>query len=61
MEMLQKPLGTMETDISQYFDEDYDQLFQKQCRKIATENAVLEFQVPKGLFSKGMLESWVLE
>ena len=61
MEMLQKPLGTMETDISQYFDEDYDQLFQKQCRKITTENAVLEFQVPKGLFSKGMLENWVLE
>ena len=61
MEMLQKPLGTMETDISQYFDEDYDQLFQKQCRKITVENAVLEFQVPKGLFSKGMLENWVLE
>ena len=61
MEILQKPLGTMETDISQYFDEDYDQLFQKQCRKITTENAVLEFQVPKGLFSKGMLENWVLE
>ena len=61
MEMLQKPLGTMETDISQYFDEDFDQLFQKQCRKITTENAVLEFQVPKGLFSKGMLENWVLE
>ncbi|CAH3188503.1 unnamed protein product, partial [Porites evermanni] len=61
VEMLQKPLGTMETDISQYFDEDYDQLFQKQCRKITAENAVLEFQVPKGLFSKGMLESWVLK
>ena len=61
MEMLQKPLGTMETDISQYFDEDYDQLFQKQCRKITAENAVLEFQVPKGLFSKGMLENWFLE
>ena len=51
----------METDISQYFDGDYDQLFQKQCKKITTENAVLEFQVPKGLFSKVMLESWVLE
>ena len=61
MEMLQKPLGTMETDISQYFDEDYDQLFQKECRKITAENAVLEFQVPKGLFCKGMLENWVLE
>ena len=60
-EMLEKPLITMETDISEYFDDGYDQLFQRECQKITAQNAFLEFQVPKGIFSKAMLENWVLE
>ena len=61
VEMLEKPLSTGETDISKYFDDGYDQLFQKECCKITDQNAHLEFQVPKGLISKGMAERWVLE
>ena len=61
VEMLEKPLGAEETDISEYFDVGYDQLFQRECRKITTQNAFLEFQVPKGFFSKDMSENWVLE
>ena len=61
VEMLEKPLGTEETDISEYFDEGYDHLFQKECRKITAQNAYLEFQVPKGIISKDMSENWALE
>lgn len=61
VEMLEKPLSTEETDISEYFDDGYDQLFQRECKKITAQNAYLEFQVPKGIVSKGMSESWVLE
>lgn len=61
VEMLEKPLNKEETDISEHFDHSYDQLFQRECKKITTQNSHLEFQVPKGIFSKGMSESWVLE
>jgi len=61
VEMLEKPLGAEETDISEYFDQGYDQLFQKECKKITTQNAHLEFQAPKGIISKRMSDHWVLE
>ena len=59
--MLEKPLGTDETDISEYFDDGYDELFQRECKKITEQNAFLEFQVPKEILSKGMSENWLLE
>ena len=61
VEMLEKPLGVEETDISEYFDQGYDQLFQQECKKITSQNAHLEFQVPKGIISKSMSDHWVLE
>lgn len=61
VEMLEKPLSAGETDISEYFDDNYDELFQRECKKITTQNSHLEFQVPKGIVSKGMSERWVLE
>ena len=61
VEMLEKPLTTAEADISEYFDDSYDQLFKRECRKVTAQNAHLEFQVPKGIVSKGMEERWVLE
>ena len=60
VEMLEKPLDSKETDISDYFDVSYDQLFQKECRKVTQKNSFLEFQVPKGIIGKGMVENWVL-
>ena len=61
VEILEKPLGVEETDISEYVDQGYDQLFQRECKKITTHNAHLEFQVPKGIISKSMSDHWVLE
>lgn len=61
VEMLEKPLGSEETDISEYFDQGYDQLFQNECKKITIQNAHLEFQAPKGIISKRMSDHWVLE
>ena len=61
VEILEKPLNTGETNISKYFDDGYNQLFQRECIKITDQNAHLEFQVPKSLISKDMAERWVLE
>lgn len=59
--MLEKPLSSNETDISDYFDVGYDQLFNKECKKITEKNAFMEFQVPKGILGKGISEKWLLE
>lgn len=61
IEFFEKPLGKEDIDISKYFDSSYDDLFAKQCIKVTDNNAVLEYEQPKGILGKNFDGFWCVE
>ena len=61
IEALEKPLGKdKESDISEYFDVNYQSLFEEECSNVTSETAFLEFHPPKGILGKEFLDFWTL-
>ena len=56
--MLEKPLGPQETDLSDYLDATYGDLFDKECTQFTAKNAVLDYQPPKGILGKEFSDFW---
>ncbi|XP_031567531.1 nucleolar complex protein 4 homolog A-like [Actinia tenebrosa] len=61
IEFFEKPLGKEDIDISKYFDSSYDDLFEKQCIKVTENNAILEYEQPKGFLGKNFDGFWSME
>ena len=60
VEILEKPLGKQESDVTDYFDISYESLFAKECTNFTSQNAVLEYQPPKGILSKEFSDFWTM-
>ncbi|XP_028404522.1 nucleolar complex protein 4 homolog B-like [Dendronephthya gigantea] len=58
VELLEKPIGRNETDVSEYFESSYETLFDKECTELTNSNAFIEYHVPKGLLSGSLHELW---
>lgn len=61
VELLEKPIGRNETDVSEYFESSYETLFDEECTEFSNGNAFIEYHFPKGLLSESLYELWSID
>ena len=61
VELLEKPIGKNETDVSEWFESSYEALFDDKCTEFTKGNAFTEYHIPKGLLSDSLNELWCID
>ena len=61
VELLEKPIGKTETDMSDCLESSYETFFDNECTEFTKSNAYVEYHMPNGLLSNSLNEQWCIE